>query len=76
MTVRGRSGANTISFNPRRRGFPAGSYRLIVRATDPSGKRSKPVSARFSVKARSRARAGSAAFAAEFGGLDVLARWA
>ena len=70
ITVNGRSGTNTISFNPRRRGFPAGSYRLIVRATDRTGKRSTPASARFSVKARSRARAGSASFAGAFGALD------
>ncbi len=73
LTARGKSGTNTISFNARKRGFAAGSYRLTVRATDP----------RASARPRFRAlpgygprgaRAGSAAFARAIGGLAVFAR--
>ncbi|MGZ8481970.1 MAG: hypothetical protein ACXWWO_05890, partial [Candidatus Limnocylindria bacterium] len=74
MTVKGRPGPNTISFNARRRGFAPGRYRLTVRATDLSGKRSSPSSVRFQVASRSRSHAKFAAFSGAIGGLSVFTR--
>jgi hypothetical protein len=54
LTHRGVTGANAIRFDARARGFPAGTYRLTARATDPSGRRSAPVRATFRVGPRGR----------------------
>ena len=74
IAVGGKSGTNRVSFNARRRGFAPGSYRLTVRATDSSGKRSAPVSLRFRVAARRRSHTRSSAFASRVAGLEVFTR--
>ena len=54
LTRRCRTGASAIAFNPLKRGFRAGDYRLVVRARDLTGKRSATVKARFRVTAPAR----------------------
>ena len=61
LTLRGKAGANSTTFNARRRGFRAGSYRLTALARDSAGKRSAAVRASFRVVALRRPRAQHAA---------------
>ena len=61
LTLSGKAGANSATFNARKRGFRAGSYRLTAVATDSSGKRSASVRAGFRVVALRRQRAQHAA---------------
>jgi hypothetical protein len=56
LTLIGKAGPNRATFNARRRGFRAGSYRLAAVATDSSGKRSATVRLGFKVVARPRAK--------------------
>ena len=49
LTRKGRTGANSVYFNARKRGFRAGQYRVIARARDATGKRSATVKAGFRV---------------------------
>ena len=62
---RGRAGANSVSFDPRKRRFKAGDYRIVARGRDATGKRSVTVKARFRVSVRaSKARRASLAVVA------------
>ena len=72
LTRKAKTGANTISFDARKRGFRAGEYRLIARARDSTGKRSATVKARFRVVARA-SRAKRASFAGAVAGLPLFA---
>ena len=62
LTRKAKAGANSISFDPRKRRFKSGDYRVIARARDATGKRSVTVKARFSVRA-SASKARRASFA-------------